>query len=218
MILLEITPQRKHLTALRFSEKYLPAGAKEQKDGLLYLDSDFCIEKRLSKGKEFTCEQIDVLYLESEKRRAKAKALWLLSRRDYPSGLLQKKLKETFLSEAADYAVCRMVELGLVNDLSYAKALAESLINVKGVAPRQAPYIMAEKGVDLTLAKEVVAEREDNPIDSITRLVETKYLRKLKEPKGKEKVFAALVRKGFGYSDVRSVLDKYLSDENFSDY
>ena len=218
MVLLEITPSRKHLTALRFSEEYLPEGAKLQKDGLIYLDSDFCVEKKLAKGTNFTEEEIDELYLESEKRRAKSKALWLLSRRDYPSGLLQKKLKETFAESAADYAVCRMVELGLVNDLAYAKALAESLIKYKGIAPRQAPYVMAEKGVDLGLAKEVLAERDDDPKESIKHLVETKYLRKLSEPKGNEKVFAALVRKGFGYSDIRSVLEQYTKEEFFSDY
>lgn len=218
MILLEITPSRKHLTALRFSEEYIPEGAKPQKDGLIYLDSDFCIEKKLVKGNEFSCEEIDELYLESEKRRAKSKALWLLSRRDYPSGLLQKKLAETFNSEAADYAVCRMVELGLVNDTMYAKALAESLIKYKGVAPKGAPYLMAQKGVDLSLAKEVVEMREDDPKESIAHLLETKYARKLLEPKGSEKVFAALVRKGFSYSDIRGVMQNYASDENFSDY
>lgn len=218
MILLEITPSRKHLTALRFSEEYLPEGAKPQKDGLIYLDSDFCVEKKLAKGNEFDYHEIDELYLESEKRRAKSKALWLLSRRDYPSGLLQKKLSETFNSEAADYAVCRMVELGLVNDTVYAKALAESLIKYKGVAPKHAPYLMAQKGVDLELAKEVVEMREDDPKESIAHLLETKYARKLSEPKGSEKVFAALVRKGFSYSDIRAVMEKYASDEIFSDY
>lgn len=217
MVLLEITPSRKHLTALRLSEEYFPLGLKPTPDGRVYLDSDFCLEKKLKSGISITYEELDALYLESEKRRAKSKALWLLSRRDYPSGLLQKKLKETFLPEAADYAVCRMVELGLVNDLSYAKALAETLIKVKGVAPSQAPYLMAQKGVDLSLAKEVVGEREDDPRDAITHLVETKYVKKLGEPNGDQKVFAALTRKGFSYSDIRSVLERYTNKDYFSD-
>ncbi len=217
MVLLEIKSARKHLTALRFSEDYLPTGAKPQEDGCLYLDSEFCAMKKIAQGQTFTYEQIDELYLESEKCRAKAKALWLLSRRDYPSGLLQKKLREKFLSEAADYAVCRMVELGLVNDCLYAKALAETLINTRGIAPRQAPYLMAQKGVDITLAKEIIAEREDDPKEAILRLVETKYARKLNEQNGAQKVFAALVRKGFAYSDVRAVLSKFIEQDYYSE-
>lgn len=207
MVLTNISVRRKHLTALRFSEDYMPIGAEKSDDGCLLIDSDYCVQKNLKCGQSFTEQEVDELSLESQKLRAKSKALWLLSRRDYSSGELQKKLKEKFTGEASDHAVYRMVELGLVNDQAYAKRLAEMLINVKGVAPRQAPYLMAQKGVELSLAKEVVSEREDDPRETIRRLIETKYARKLKEPRGTEKVFAALQRKGFGFADIRAVLE-----------
>ncbi len=212
MILTHISVRRKHLTALRFSEDYLPQGAEKSDDGCLLIDSEYCVQKNFKCGSLFTEQEVDELSLESQKIRAKANALWLLSRRDYCSGELHKKLKEKFIIEAADYAVCRMVELGLINDLMYAKHLAETLIDIKGVAPRQAPYLMAQKGVELALAKEVVAEREDDPRETIKRLIETKYARKLKEPRGTEKVFAALQRRGFSFSDIRAALELGCSD------
>lgn len=207
MVLTNISVRRKHLTALRFSEDYMPQGAEKSDDGCLLIDSDYCVQKKLKCGDVFCEQEVDELSIESQKVRAKAKALWLLSRRDYCSGELHKKLKEKFALEAADYAVCRMVELGLVNDRTYAKHLAEALIIGKGVAPRQAPYLMAQKGVDLELAKEVVTMREDDPRETIKRLIETKYARKLKEPRGTEKVFAALGRRGFSFSDIRATLE-----------
>ena len=207
MVLTDISVRRKHLTALRFSEDYVPIGAEKSDDGCLLIDSEYCAQKNLKCGQSFTEQEIDELSLESQKLRAKSKALWLLSRRDYSSGELQKKLKEKFTCEAADHAGCRMVELGLVNDLVYAKHLAETLINIKGVAPRQAPYLMAQKGVELSLAKEVVLKRQDDPRETIRRLIETKYARKLNEPRGTEKVFAALQRKGFSFADIRAVLE-----------
>lgn len=215
MQLVNISVRRKHLTALKFSEPYLPEGAKPNEEGVLLIDSDLCIEKRLNIGMQLDSQDIDELFLESEKRRAKSYALWLLSRRDYSSGEMHKKINQKHSESVSDYTVCRMVELGLIDDVTYAKRLAESLINEKGVAPRQAVYLMANKGVDLQLAKEVLAERADDPRENIKRLVDTKYARKLRLEGGAEKVFSALIRKGFSYEDVRSVLSQLTENEYF---
>ena len=55
-----------------------------------------------------------------------------------------------------------MCELGLIDDRRYAEALAETLINIKGNAPKVAVMLMRQKGVDKELALEVVSSREDN--------------------------------------------------------
>ena len=72
---------------------------------------------------------------------------------------------------------------------------------------------MVQKGIEKELALRVVAEREDNPKDVIAKLIENKYYRYLTDEKGFIKVYNALVRKGFSYSDVRCVLDTYKNSD-----
>ena len=183
MKVISIRPERKHLSGVEFSEDSLPQGAKKNPQGLLLLDSDYIIEAKIKVGNEYDYTDIDYMYMQSEKRRAKSRALWYISRRDYASGELLKKLCENFPYEASEYAVARMCELGLIDDLRYAKAVAENLINVKGNSPAIAVRLMVQKGVDKSLAQEVVLERDDNPKDVIKNLIENKYYRYLKDEK-----------------------------------
>lgn len=213
MKILSIRPERKHLSGVEFSEEYLPKGAKTNAQGLLLLDSDYIEEAKIKVGQVYEYTDIDKMFVESEKRRAKSRALWYLSRRDYASGELIKKLSESFPHAAAEYATARMCELGLIDDLRYARALAERLINLKGNPTSVTVRLMVQKGVDKELAQQVVAEREDNPKDVIKKLIENKYMCYLTDEKGFIKVYNALVRKGFSYSDVRRVLDTYRNSD-----
>ena len=71
---------------------------------------------------------------------------------------------------------------------------------------------------DLNLAKEIASGEEFGDEQSkIIALLEGKYAYKLTTDGGKEKVFAALVRKGFSFSDVKSAMGKYFEDIEFSE-
>ena len=52
-----------------------------------------------------------------------------------------------------------------------------------------------------------------DPVDSITEIINKSYLRKLREENGRDKVIAALARRGFSYSDIKSALNKILNEE-----
>lgn len=223
MLLLEIKPRRKHLTALLFSEDISEdLDCRRDSTGLPVIDSDLCDELKLKSNIEISEDEFLNIAEESERRRAKSKAMWLLARQDMCSGQLYKKLKKDFPEPAAAFAVARVLELGLINDEEYAGRLAESLINEKGTAPRQAAYLMAQKGVDRELAKMIIAEREDDPRVPLKNLVEKKYIRKLSNETDIKRTVAALQRKGFSYSDIRAVIDEltnnYLGDSEFVDF
>ena len=49
-------------------------------------------------------------------------------------------------------------------------------------------------------------------IDAILKLIEKKYAQKLGDKENYQKVYAALVRRGFSYGDVSRALKKYLED------
>ncbi len=219
MLLIEACPRRKKLTALRFAEDTAQIECRRDSTGLPVIDCDLCAELALKPNTQLDEAQLLEIIAESERRRAKSRALWLLGRQAMCSGALYKKLKSDFPETAAAYAVERMVTLGLLDDEYYAERLAETLINEKRVAPRQAVYLMIQKGVDPSLAKQTMALRDDDPKLAIRALVEKKYSRKLSDEGDIRRTVAALQRKGFSYGDIRTVLDEftknYLSDSEF---
>jgi len=190
--------------------------ARRDAAGLIAIDLDLCSEKHLKEGMEITLDELEELLYTSEYMRAKSKIMWYISRRDYCSGELYKKLKKEFPEEPLKAAIERVTELGLINDELYAEKLARVIIEEKGISPKTAPYLMAEKGLSLELAKRKVSEREDDPKDSIRALIERKYLKDLSNEKGKQKVFAALYRKGYSYGDIRAVFSEF--DKDFSQF
>ena len=217
LIITAIMPRRKHLCGIKFSEEYIPEGARTDATGLLALDSDYIEEIGLKEGQEYEYSDIERMVFESDKRRAKNKALWLISRRDYSSNEMLKKLSEEFSFEASQSAVAKMCELSFIDDRRYAKHLAEKLIDIKGFAPKSAKFEMMKKGIDRELAEEILMERDDDPRESVKMLIEEKYKKYLVDEKGTRKVINALLRKGFSYGDIRTALEPYIED-NYGDY
>ena len=62
-----------------------------------------------------------------------------------------------------------------------------------------------------------MSETETDEVSKILALIEKKYSEKLKDPENFQKVYAALVRRGFSYGDVKTALKKYKEDLEFSE-
>lgn len=203
--IVEITPQKRRLYAVRISEEYTPESVKTTADGALLLDRDYCDENGFKTGLELTFEKLEEHCYLSELRRAKQKAMWLLEQQDYPSGKLMEKLRKDHTFSVCADAVSRLAEVGLVNDRAYAVRAVQSLIN-KGTPRRQLAFALAQKGVDMALAKEIASEAESDDREVIAELLRTKYSRKLSNENDIKKTVAALMRRGFSYADVKAVM------------
>ena len=218
MKIIGIYPRKKSLVGLCLSEEFHNDYAIRDKDGYILIDYDFSLEAGLKEDMEISSDDMEEIILESHKKRAKNKALWFISRRSYASGELRKKLLEEFPDFAVDFAIKRLMELSLINDLEYARALARNLIEIKGNSPFSASYLMGEKGLDKEIIRTVLEEREDNPKEIIHSIIEKKYLKDINSEKGLKRAINSLLRKGFSYSDIRSVLRDYKSDEISGDF
>ncbi len=214
MIILSIESRRRHLTALKLSEAFTCDDAYHDDAGNLLLQTEYAEELFLTEGKELSEEWLGEVCHESAYRRALSKAMWYLSRRDHCSGELRRKLQSDYSDCVCDRALARLQELGLLNDVAYAERLAEHFIVDKGIAPHQAVMHMAAKGIDMSLAKEVISTRDDDPKTSLKALVEKKYLGVINSEKTYNKAVASLIRKGYTYGDIKSVLAEL--DINFS--
>ena len=181
----------------------------------LSLDKDIVEGKKLSVGLDLS--DPEALKYESDFIRAKSRALWYLSRSDHSEKALRDKLIAAgFGPSASRDAVNRMVELGLIDDERYARRLAEYL-SASGSSKREIRYKLSMKGISSDIIKEISSEDETDEREKLARLIETKYKTKLNSEKDVEKVFAALVRKGFSYSDIKSVLKNYSEQIEFSE-
>ena len=172
------------------------------------LDSDVVLTAALKVGMEIDRSVLINLKADSDFSRAKSRALWYLSRADHSKNALYKKLCRAYPASAADKAVARMEEMGLINDLRYAENLAAALRDAN-VSDREILRKLFVKGVASDVAKQVVEDLCSNPQMQIAELLNKKYVRRLGTEDGVQKVYAALLRKGFSYSDVKAALRQY---------
>ena len=136
--------------------------------------------------------------------RARERALWLLSQRDYSQKGLVRKLRESTDRDRAESVAERMAELGLVNDERYSERLARELCLVRHYPTRRAAQKMAEKGLSrewIELAFETIGA--DDVQAALAHLNKVCY-NDTDNDAERRKLCEKLVRFGFSYDAVRS--------------
>ncbi len=192
-----IEPRRKGLSALFIDGEFV-----------MNLDTQALLENRFDVGRELDDDELKEMIDLSNERRAKEKALWLISYRDHSKKELKEKIQRTCDSDAAEKAVERMEELGLVNDEVFARRYARKLLLQKKMTRRAAVFELTRKGIDKETAEAVLEEIDVDYRDNIREIIEKKY-RNLGDEKIKRRAVAALQRLGYGWDDIRAVLDEY---------
>lgn len=204
MLIKEVKKEKKHLCRIIFED------AKE-----IFLDSDVCAKEGLTDGVRLTPERLEEINFSSDYKRAHSRALWYLDRMDYTEKALYEKLvKAGFSKKASAKVLAKLCELKIVDDRRFAERLAFRY-NESNLSKKEAVSKLLRKGVPLELAKQVTEEYTADENEQITALLEGKYARKLTAEKGEQKVFAALVRKGFSYCAVRTAMKKYIAELEF---
>ncbi|MBQ2687424.1 MAG: regulatory protein RecX [Clostridia bacterium] len=197
MVISAIEPRRKSLSAIFIDGEYA-----------LKLDTETVISAHLKVGQEIDDDELYELVKASDARRAKEKAMWLISYRDHSEGELRQKLSKDFGEEAVDKAIQKLIELNLLNDENFAKKYAESLSS-KHLSERQIQQKLRLKGLDRDLTAETVENLNLDEKEEIRALINKKYIRKLNSEADLRRTFASLQRRGFSYSDIRSVINEF---------
>lgn len=204
MIITALSKDKRHLTKITFSD-----GTE------CFIDSDICIENSLIADMEIAEETLIELKYQSDYKRAKSRALWYLDRMDYTEKALYDKLiKAGFKKKVSAAVLQNLKEFGMIDDRRYGERYAERLIE-SNISKREALNKMYLKGVPLEMAREIIDNTNADEQSQITELIARKYAHKLTQEKGTQKVFAALVRKGFSYGAVRAALKKYNEELEF---
>lgn len=197
MKITDIRPRRKGLSAVYIDGEYA-----------LSLDTQTLLEHRIDIGREFDDEELHDLIESSNERRAKEKALWLISYRAHSKKELRDKISRTCDRQSAEKAVERMEELGLVNDRDYAERCAQTLIFTKHMSKRGAAMELRRKGIESEIIDEVLDDIEVDEREQIQAVIERKYP-KIDDEKIRRRAVAALQRLGYGWEDIKAVIESF---------
>ena len=163
----------------------------------------------LQKGAEVSPERLETLRQEDELRSARERALDLLSAAEQTSGTLRQKLLRWYGEVAVEAAVLRMEELGLINDLDYGRRYAADAVNLRGWPRRRIAMELQKKGVPAEVIEEALADiTEETEIETACRLLEGPYRGRLRDRRERDKVKAALQRRGFSYEVIRQAVSR----------
>jgi regulatory protein len=199
MVITEIKKDKLHLMRVFLSD-----------GNEVLIDKDVCNEKCLKKGMEL--DGLEEIIFESDYRRAKSRAIWYLDRMDHTEkALYDKLLRAGFKPKPCAKVIARLKEVGLLDDNRYAENYANRLIE-SNVSKREALQKLLLKGVSYDLAKSVLEETQTDELSQIKNVIEKKYKNKLLAENGVQKVYAALVRKGFSYGAVKTALNEFIEE------
>lgn len=180
-------------------------------DERIYINEKILAEYNLKEGMNVSSEAVEEIVSANDYRRARERALYLLDSRDYSFVELYEKLEKNY-SEEICLKVCKyLAGLKLIDDRRYAESLARQIFEVKRLGMFKAKQELKRRGLSDSIIEEAVdpyADEEES-FSRLEELVERKYERYLTDEKGVKKVKNALLRQGYGFAEINSVLDLY---------
>lgn len=204
MLITAVEPGRKGLSSLYLDGEYA-----------MKLDTEVLLAHRFDVGREIDDETLHACVRASDLKRCKDKALWLISFRDHSSRELFDKLRRDFSDEAAQAAVRRCEELGLINDRAYAARYAADLIHLKHLSERGVRQKLTQKGIDRELIDEVLAGIDIDEEEQAKAVLQRKYARSLSDERVRRRAVAGLQRMGYSYSVIQSALREFTDIEEY---
>ena len=176
-------------------------------------DVNFWAENYIKDGTDITDEEWNSLVDKINYRKAFNKCADFLSRRDHSVRELREKLLRTVDEVSAEKAIERFEELGYLDDEKFARNYAEHLFKNKNYSNNHVKQELYNKGISRDIVAEIIEDSEIDSVENIITIINKKYYSKLNAENGKEKVVAALMRKGFSYGDIKSAFYRIENEE-----
>ena len=173
---------------------------------LLSMHPDVFAVSGLSVGSEVDTESLETLSAEAELKKAKEKALNLLSYKEYTTKQLTDRLKRHTDEESAEQAVARMEELGLLDDDDYAERFARDLSERKKFGILRIRQEMRQRGLTNEQIEYATSLLRSDPEEKMREIIARKYPLAYEDEKVRRRAFSALMRMGYPAAEVRSVL------------
>jgi len=167
-------------------------------------------DRRLYAGRELDEQELEALRAAAASARTRQRALELLSRRAMSEKeLFDKLVKKGEDEHAAAAAVAWLVQNRLLDDESYAAALARHY-SARGYGAGRVRQELQRRGLDRSLWDEAIGQVKPSQ-DKLDKFIAAR----LKDPEDRDqvrKVTAALLRRGFGWEDIREALARFRAE------
>ena len=198
-VLTKITPTKQGRLALFFDEEFA-----------FSVDLETLAQFGLQKDMELTEEELEELMEQTQYKKAKDRAFRLLGYKSYTRHLLrQRLLQEDFPQEIVLDVLDRLEELGLIDDLDYARRCAADLLHLKQYSLSRVRQELRHRGVEDADIEEALSTVDCDPLEQIRQVIEKKYRSALADEKGRRRAVNGLQRLGYSYSQIRQALSDY---------
>ena len=188
----------------------------------LTVDEIFWFSCGYISGDEINEEELTAFEEAAGSRRAFNSALNSLDYRDHSEKEIRAKLKRKHGAEYVDEAVEKLIDLDLINDQRYAENYARELFEHKKFGKIRIKSELIAKGIASDIASEAVnslfEDEEPDNIQRIVDIIEKKYYNRMNDEVGRKKVFSALQRMGYTFSDIREAMSEFSDDEYYEEY
>lgn len=190
-------------------------------------DEDLVVERRLIVGKEFDASEIEKLLFEAEVGKLMERMYGLFNIRqrsekevrDYLKNLsFKRKLKDK--DEISDIAIDSLIEKlkqkRLLNDREFAKSWVSARRRSKGKGIIALKSELYQKGIGREIVDEILEESSSESEEKLAiKGIEKKWKiwNLLPVLEKKKKAYEFLMRKGFEYEIVKSVIEKLMEKE-----
>lgn len=189
---------------------------------LLTVDEVFWFSSGYISGDEINKEELTAFEDAAGSRRAFNSALNSLDYRDHSEKEIRAKLLRKHDADYVDEAVEKLIELDLVNDERYAENYAHELFEHKKFGKMRIKSELRAKGISADIAnaavEELFDEEEPDNIQRIVDIIGKRYYNRMNDEVGRKKVFSALQRMGYSFSDIREAMSEFSDDEYYEDY
>lgn len=186
----------------------------------IYIDNEFAfsanvedvLKHPIKVDLEVTEDELQSLVDYCEGSKAFDYALNLLSRRDYTTSEIKKRLKDKeFSSNTIIKVLEKLRSYGMINDIRYIEKYVHDSQQIKRYGIRKVLYNLESKGIEKSLLENVLQNEEiefDNAYDLALKKL------KLLGNKGDKKlrIYRHLISKGYEYDLIKKVLDRIFND------
>jgi regulatory protein len=180
------------------------------------LDAAVLGELRVAVGGDLTPEVVAALKSAARRVACYDKALDALARRVRSGADLGRWLRQRdFGAAEIEPTLEKLTELGLLNDLEFARGFARSRMAGRGFGPRRVAAELARRRVARSVVdavlSEVAGEGETEPAELLDALVARRMqtMRQLDPGVARRRVYAWLARRGFGVTAIRDAVRRY---------
>lgn len=173
----------------------------------LTVDSRFWYSERWHNQTQIDSGELAALEEAVGSRRAFNSAEDYLSRRDHSEKELYEKLCRKYPPAAAETAIEKAKDLGLLDDERFAANYAAELYEKKHFASRRILLELRRKGIDREIAENAVGGLDKVGETRIIELLRGKYRAAFSDEKSRRRAVNGLLRMGYAYTEIRAALE-----------